>query len=86
MEMSTKTADANFMLQKKIEKWFSEKHPDKWIPLYSRVTFSHQPYAEALAVGDRQDEIMKEILAIESIEEIWETEPVEQRILQLLSE
>ncbi|NHN27673.1 FAD-dependent monooxygenase [Flavobacterium jejuense] len=86
VEMSTKTADANFMLQKKIEKWFSEKHPDKWIPLYSRVTFSHQPYSEALAVGDRQDAIMKEILAIESIEEIWETEPVEQRILQLLSE
>lgn len=86
IEMSTKTADANFLLQKKIEKWFSEKHPDKWIPLYSRVTFSHQPYAEALAIGDRQDEIMKEILALESIEEIWETEPVEQRILQLLSE
>ena len=86
VEMSTKTADATFILQKKIEKWFSEKHPDKWIPLYSRVTFSHQPYAEALAVGDRQDAIMKEILAIESIEKIWETEPVEQRILALLKE
>jgi kynurenine 3-monooxygenase len=35
MEMSSKTADDKF-LQKKIEKWFSDKHPDKWIPLYSR--------------------------------------------------
>jgi len=86
MEMSTKTADANFLLQKKIEKWFSEKHPEKWIPLYSRVTFSHQPYAEALAIGDKQDAIMKEILAIENIEQIWETEPVEHRILKLLEE
>ena len=86
IEMSTKTADANFLLQKKIEKWFSERHPEKWIPLYSRVTFSHQPYSEALAIGDRQDAIMQEILAIESIEEIWETEPIEQRILQLLRE
>jgi kynurenine 3-monooxygenase len=84
MEMSTKTADSNFLLQKKIEKWFSEKHPDKWIPLYSRVTFSHQPYAEALAIGDRQNEIMQEILALESIEKIWETELVEQRILEML--
>jgi kynurenine 3-monooxygenase len=39
MEMSS-TADDKFLLQKKIEKWFSDKHPDKWIPLYSRVTFS----------------------------------------------
>lgn len=86
IEMSTKTADAKFLLQKKIEKWFSEKHPEKWIPLYSRVTFSHQPYSEALAIGDKQDAIMQEILAMESIEEIWETEPIEQRILQLLRE
>lgn len=84
VEMSTKTADKEFLLQKKIEKWFSDKHPDKWIPLYSRVTFSHQPYAEALAIGDKQDAIMKEILAMESIEQIWETEPVEQQILALL--
>ena len=84
IEMSTKTADPNFLLQKKIEKWFTEKHPDKWIPLYSRVTFSHQPYAEALAIGDKQNEIMKEVLAMESIEEIWDTEPIEQLILALL--
>ncbi|WP_264559659.1 FAD-dependent oxidoreductase [Flavobacterium sp. N2270] len=86
MEMSSKTADDKFHLQKQIEKWFSEKYPDKWTPLYSRVTFSHQPYAEALAEGDRQNEIMKEILEIDNIEQIWETEPVEQRILQLLRE
>ena len=83
-EMSSKTADDKFHLQKQIEKWFSEKHPDKWTPLYSRVTFSHQPYAEALAEGDRQNKIMQEILAIENIEQIWETEPVEQHILALL--
>lgn len=84
MEMSAKTADTRFLLQKKIEKWFSEKHPDKWIPLYSRVTFSHQPYSEALAEGDKQNKIMEEILNMESIEEIWDTEVVEHRILELL--
>ena len=84
MEMSAKTADKKFLLQKKIEKWFSEKHPDKWIPLYSRVTFSHQPYSEALAEGDKQNKIMEEILNMESIEEIWDTEVVEHRILELL--
>jgi len=84
MEMSSKTADEKFLLQKKIEKWFSAKHPDKWMPLYSRVTFSLQPYAEALAIGDYQNKIMEEILAIENIDEIWDTEPIEQAILELL--
>lgn len=86
MEMSTKTADPKFLLQKKIEKWFSEKHPEKWIPLYSRVTFSHQPYAEALAVGYRQNEIMEDVLSINGIDEIWNSELVEKRILALLQE
>lgn len=84
MEMSSKTADDKFLLQKKIEKWFSEKHPDKWIPLYSRVTFSDKPYTEALALGDFQNAIMEEVLQIENIEEIWNSEFVENKILALL--
>lgn len=84
MEMSSKTADEKFLLQKKIEKWFSEKHPDKWLPLYSRVTFSLDPYSEALEIGDFQNKIMEEILSIENIEENWETDVVEEKILELL--
>ncbi|MDP5027287.1 MAG: FAD-dependent monooxygenase [Flavobacterium sp.] len=83
-EMSNKTADSNFLLQKKIEKWFSDKHPDKWMPLYSRVTFSLQPYSEAMAIGDFQNEIMQEVLKIENIEKIWDSEQVENKILELL--
>jgi kynurenine 3-monooxygenase len=82
--MSAKTADTNFLLQKKIEKWFSDKHPEKWMPLYSRVTFSLQPYSEALAIGDFQNEIMQEVLKIENIQENWNSEEVENRILELL--
>jgi len=84
MEMSSKTADDKFLLQKKIEKWFSEKHPDKWIPLYSRVTFSDRPYVEALAIGDFQNTIMEEVLKLEHIEAIWNSEMVENKILELL--
>jgi kynurenine 3-monooxygenase len=85
-EMSNKTADSNFLLQKKIEKWFSDKHPAKWMPLYSRVTFSLQPYSEALAIGDFQNAIMQQILKIENIEKIWDSKVVEERILALLKE
>ncbi|HWR94849.1 MAG TPA: NAD(P)/FAD-dependent oxidoreductase [Flavobacterium sp.] len=86
MEMSTKTADEKFLLQKKIEKLFYEKYPEKWIPLYSRVTFSDRPYSEALAIGDYQNAIMEQILKIENIESIWDSELVENKILELLSQ
>jgi kynurenine 3-monooxygenase len=85
MEMSSKTADEKFLLQKKIEKVFSDKHPDKWIPLYSRVTFSDRPYAEALAIGDYQNAIMESVLKIENIEQKWDSAEVEQKILELLN-
>ena len=82
--MSSKTADEKFLLQKKIEKLFSDKHPDKWMPLYSRVTFSLQPYSEALAIGDLQNAIMEEVMQLENIEEKWNTEEVENLILSKL--
>lgn len=84
MEMSAKTADEKFLLQKKIEKWFSDKHPDKWMPLYSRVTFSLQPYSEALAIGDFQNKIMEEVMQIPFIEEKWNSEEIENLILNKL--
>jgi kynurenine 3-monooxygenase len=84
LEMSSKTADDKFLLQKKIEKVFSDRHPDKWIPLYSRVTFSDRPYSEALAIGDLQNEIMQQVLLTEDIEHIWDSKEVENKILELL--
>jgi kynurenine 3-monooxygenase len=86
MEMSSKTADDKFLLQKKIEKSFSDKHPDRWIPLYSRVTFSDRPYAEALAIGDDQNAIMEEVLKTENIEAVWDSKEIENMILALLDE
>ena len=86
MEMSSKTADDKFHLQKKIEKHFSEKYPDKWLPLYSRVTFSFRPYSEALALGDSQKAIMDEVMKMDDIEHIWDSEAVDQKILSLLEQ
>ncbi|SKB86292.1 FAD-dependent oxidoreductase [Maribacter arcticus] len=84
VEMSSKTADANFLLQKKIEKHFSANHPEKWIPAYSRVTFSERPYAEALAAGDAQESIMKEVMKTPNIEKKWDSEEVEKLMLDLI--
>ncbi len=84
VEMSTKTADVKFILRKKIEKHFAEKYPDKWIPLYSRVTFSDKPYTEALEIGDMQRNVMDQVMQIDQIESKWDSEEVENLILSLI--
>lgn len=76
-------ADPNFLLQKKIEAHFSEKYPEKWMPLYSQVTFSHIRYSEAWKKGQIQDAIMKKVMAaFDNIEEKWNSQEVENAILQ----
>lgn len=78
-------ADPKFLLQKKIEAHFSEKHPDKWMPLYSQVTFSHIRYSEAWKKGQVQDAIMKKVMAnTDNIEEKWNSQEVENAILKEL--
>ncbi len=72
MEMSSKTADPSFILRKKIENKFAKQYPELWMPLYSRVTFSNKPYAEALARGDQQAAIMDSIMQIDNIHKIWD--------------
>ena len=76
--------DPKFLLQKKIEAKLSEKYPDKWMPLYSQVTFSSIPYKTAWEVGQRQEAIMKEIMQLPNIEEIWDRDEVEQKIMTRL--
>lgn len=82
IEMSSKTANPSFILQKKIEKKFAAAYPELWVPLYSRVTFSNKSYAEALALGDQQEKIMSEIMAIEHIETQWDSKNILDLIKQ----
>ncbi len=74
-------ADPNFLLQKKIEARLSKKHPEKWIPLYSQVTFSEIRYSDAHKVGLKQEAIMKEIMKTEGIEDKWDSTEIEELIL-----
>jgi kynurenine 3-monooxygenase len=83
IEMRDKTADPKFLLQKKIEANFSSKHPDKWIPLYSMVTYSpHIRYSTALREGQKQEMIMQKIMAMPDIDKKWDGEEVEKEILK----
>ena len=84
IEMRDLVGDPMFLLRKKIEKKIFDKHPDKWVPLYSMVTFSHTPYSEALDLGKKQEKIMDSVMGLENIQEIWDSEEVENQILAQL--
>ena len=84
VEMRDLVADPRFILRKKIEGRLQQRHPDKWLPLYSQVKFSDIPYVDAWNEGLRHDRTMEEVLAMPGIEERWDSEEVERKALELL--
>lgn len=84
IEMRDLVGDEMFLLRKKIENKIYAKHPDKWMPLYSQVTFSHIRYSEALATGNKQREIMDSIMSKADIKDVWDSDAIEQEILAKL--
>lgn len=85
IEMRDLVTHPDFILQKKIEAHFSSKHPDKWLPLYSMVTFSDLSYSYALNKGKEQDEIMRKVLSTPNIAEKWNSKEVEEMMLGLVN-
>ncbi len=73
IEMRDLVADAKFLLRKKIEAKLNQLFPEKWIPLYSMVTFREDiRYSDALAIGQKQKKIMDGVMQTSDIENNWE--------------
>ena len=76
-------ADPAFLLRKKIEAKFSELYQNKWLPLYSQVTFSNIRYSVAYNQGKKQTEIMDQVMEIPNIEQNWDSQVVMDKMLEL---
>tara|TARA_B100000989_G_scaffold86455_2_gene62164 strand:+ start:4568 stop:5923 length:1356 start_codon:yes stop_codon:yes gene_type:complete len=63
IEMRDLTGDKRFLQQKELEGRLQRAHPERWLPLYSQVTFSHTPYQDALARGRMQQKAMESVMA-----------------------
>ena len=86
IEMRDRVGDRKFLLQKKIEARLHEKYPDKWIPVYSQVTFSPKiRYSEALERGKKQEAIMTGIMKDENIEDLWDDELLHNKIIMQMN-
>ncbi len=82
--MRDKTADPQFLLQKQIEKKIANLYTDKWIPLYSMVSFSNISYAEAWEIGMKQEKLMQKVMQTPNIKNVWKNEKIMQKMLNLV--
>jgi kynurenine 3-monooxygenase len=74
IEMRDLVADTDFLLRKKIEGKLYALFPDKWIPLYPMVTFmDSMRYSDALHTGQKQKQIMNEVMKTPNLETTWES-------------
>jgi kynurenine 3-monooxygenase len=60
-EMSHNVAESDFKLRREIERELQMRFPATFVPLYAMITFSTLPYAEALARGAAQAEIVDQL-------------------------
>jgi kynurenine 3-monooxygenase len=84
IEMRDLVADADFLLRKKIEAKVHELFPDRWIPLYSMVTFHENiRYSDALKTGLKQQRVMDNVMKIPGIETTWPSLDFQQLVRQI---
>ncbi len=75
--------DPSFLLQKKLERRIQQLYPDKYMPLYSMVTFSQLPYAEAFKKGEEQNKKLKNIMLRHDVVKLFENEKIDDLIHQI---
>ncbi|MES2766730.1 MAG: NAD(P)/FAD-dependent oxidoreductase [Bacteroidota bacterium] len=86
IEMRDKVADPEFLLKRKIESRIYERYPTKFTPLYTMVTFSHLPYADALRISREQDAKVAQIMQMPDIENVWQSDVILPEIDRLFKD
>ena len=76
IEMRDLSAQPEFQLRLKIEKKIAAEFSGKFNTLYSMVTFDQTPYAEAKRQGEKQSELLDQIMRLSNIENKWESAEV----------
>lgn len=73
-------ADPEFLLQKRFERRIQELYPNKYMPLYSQVSFSNIRYSEAWNKGMVQDAFIKKIMKENDVEALMHQQKIDELI------
>jgi kynurenine 3-monooxygenase len=68
VELRDRLADPRFLLRKAVERRLEQLYPSNFVPLYSMVTFTCTPYAEALRIERSQRALVDRLLQVDGIE------------------
>lgn len=61
LEMRDRVDDADYLLQRELERLLALRHPQRFVPRYSMVSFTRIPYATAFARGEIQRKLLVEV-------------------------
>jgi kynurenine 3-monooxygenase len=60
IEMRDRVDDADYLLQRQLERLLAERHPGHFVPRYAMVTFRRMPYATAFERGIVQRQLLQD--------------------------
>jgi kynurenine 3-monooxygenase len=84
LEMRARVDDADFLLQRDLERELAQRHPDRFVPRYGMVTFRRLPYAVAFERGRVQRELLVEATqgrtSLDGIDRAWLDAEVQRRL------
>lgn len=61
LEMRDRVDDDDYLLQRALERTLAQRHPERFMPRYSMVTFQRMPYATAYERGRQQRQLLVEL-------------------------
>jgi len=85
-ELRDLVGDASFQLRKKVERRINELFPDRYMPLYSLVSFTNMTYVEALRQDRAQRDLIDRVLALPGILERLDSEEIQEAIGGLMDQ
>ena len=90
LEMRDRVDDDDYLLQRQLELQLAGRHPDRFVPRYSMVSFMRMPYATAFERGRVQRELLVEATrgksTLDDIDWDWLDAEVAKRLAPLPAE
>ncbi|MGN6153007.1 MAG: FAD-dependent oxidoreductase [Lysobacteraceae bacterium] len=84
-EMSDRVDDADFLLQRQLERLLAERHPGRFVPRYAMVSFMRVPYAVAYARGQVQRALLVEATQGRDTLDDLDWDAIDRRVRERLS-
>ncbi|MDQ3228400.1 MAG: FAD-dependent monooxygenase [Pseudomonadota bacterium] len=90
LEMRSRVDDADYLLQRELELQLAQRHPERFVPRYTMVTFRRLPYALALERGRVQRGLLVDATrghdTLDSLDWDWIDAEVQKRLSVLETE